>query len=412
MDRYYFKQQWKFWLIAFAFSIGTLSVLYTNFVVNKIKIDEQKRAKLWSEALKYEFSTDDGEFLNFLSDILEEHTQVPAIMTDESGVMVTSKGLDSTKTFNAREKGKLYDPDYFQEQLLDMKKKNPPLIVSAGPNQKRFIYYKDSLILTELRIFPYVQLGIIFIFLVVSYFTFSRSRRTEQNLVWVGMAKETAHQLGTPISALYAWMDYLREKYPQENVLAEVDEDIGRLQMITDRFSKIGSTPVLEPQELIPVIEKYIHYFEIRASRKIKFEVLGQNEVAMLNIPLFEWVIENLCKNAINAMGSVGKVTITVTPIRKGKVQVDFKDTGKGIPKLRWETIFQPGYTTRKRGWGLGLSLSRRIIENYHRGEIYVKESEIGKGTTFRIILKGAGSLKPIKKVPEPIAEGLLEQNS
>jgi signal transduction histidine kinase len=207
-------------------------------------------------------------------------------------------------------------------------------------------------------------------------------------------------------------MDYLREKYPQENVLAEVDEDIGRLQMITDRFSKIGSTPVLEPQELIPVIEKYIHYFEIRASRKIKFEVLGQNEVAMLNIPLFEWVIENLCKNAINAMGSVGKVTITVTPIRKGKVQVDFKDTGKGIPKLRWETIFQPGYTTRKRGWGLGLSLSRRIIENYHRGEIYVKESEIGKGTTFRIILKGAGSLKPIKKVPEPIAEGLLEQNS
>jgi len=409
MDRYYFKQQWKFLLIAFAFTIGTLSVLYTNYVVNRIKKDEQKRAKLWSEALKYEFSTDDGEFLSFLSDILEEHTQVPAIMTDESGVIVMSKDLDSTRTFDARQKGKKYDPGYFQEELLDMKKKNPPLVVNAGSNQKRYIYFKDSVILTELRLFPYVQLGIIFVFLVVSYFTFSRSRRTEQNLVWVGMAKETAHQLGTPISALYAWMDYLREKYPNETVLTEVDEDISRLQMITDRFSKIGSAPVLEPQELVPVIQKYIHYFEIRASRKIKFEVLGQKEVAMLNIPLFEWVIENLCKNAINAMGSVGKISIQVTPIRKGRVQVDFRDTGKGIPKLRWETIFQPGYTTRKRGWGLGLSLSRRIIENYHKGEIYVKDSEIGKGTTFRIILRGAGTISPQKKVPEPVAEGLLE---
>lgn len=410
MDRYYFKQQWKFWLIAFAFTICTLSVLYTNFVVNKIKKDEQKRAKLWSQAMKYELTTDDGEFLSFLSDILEEHTQVPAIMTDENGNIVESKELDSTKTFRAHEKGKFYDPDYFQAQLQDMKKKNPPIEVPAGSGQKRYIYFRDSLILTELRLFPYIQLGIIFVFLVVSYFTFSRSRRTEQNLVWVGMAKETAHQLGTPISALYAWMDYLREKYPQEMVLSEVDEDINRLKMITERFSKIGSAPVLEPQEIIHVIEKYIHYFEIRASRKIQFEVLGQNEITLLNVPLFEWVIENLCKNAINAMGSAGKISIMVTPVRKGKVQVDFRDTGRGIPKLRWETIFQPGYTTRKRGWGLGLSLCRRIIENYHKGEIYVKESELGKGTTFRMILRGAGPLEHEKKVPEPEAEGLLEE--
>jgi len=410
MDRYYFKQQWKFWLIAFAFTIGSLSVLYTNFVVNKIKFEEERRAKLWSEALRLEFQTDDGEFLNFLSDILAEHTQVPAIMTNESGLIVQSNGLDSTKTFNSREKGKYYDPDYFQEQLVDMKKKNKPFVIEAAGNQKLYIYYKESKLLTELKLFPYVQLGIIFIFLVVSYFTFSRSRRTEQNLVWVGMAKETAHQLGTPISALYAWMDYLRDKYPKEMVISEVDEDISRLQMIADRFSKIGSTPVLEPQELIPVIEKYIHYFAIRTSRKIQFEVLGENEKALLNVPLFEWVIENLCKNAINAMGSVGKVTITVSPLRKGKVQVDFRDTGKGIPKLRWETIFQPGYTTRRRGWGLGLSLSRRIIENYHKGEIYVKESEIGKGTTFRIILRGEGYISKRKKAPGVVPQELLEE--
>jgi len=396
MDRFYFKQQWKFWLIAFALTIGSLSVLYTNFVVNKIKIDEQKRAKLWSEALKHELSTEDGEFLNFLIDILEEHTSVPAIMTDSTGLIVATKGLDSTKTFNPREPGKYYDPGYFQAELLEMKLKNPPFVFDVpgmpknSSSSRRFIYYKESLLLTELKIFPYVQLGIIFIFLVISYFTFSRSRRTEQNLVWVGMAKETAHQLGTPISALYAWMDYLREKYPDELVLTEVDEDISRLQMITDRFSKIGSAAVLEPCELIPVIEKYIHYFKIRASRKIEFEVQGENEKALLNVPLFEWVIENLCKNAINAMGSAGKITITVSAARKNRVQIDFRDTGNGIPKLRWETIFQPGYTTRKRGWGLGLSLCRRIIENYHRGEIFVKESEIGKGTTFRIILRGA----------------------
>ncbi len=390
MDEYFFKQQWKFWLIAFALSIGGLSVLYTNYVVNKIKLDEQKRAKLWYEALRQELTTEDGEFLLFLSDILEEHTSVPAIMTDESGLIVAAKGLDSTKTFNLRERGKQYDPAYFEMELEEMKKKYPPFIFATVGNQKRFIYYKDSLLLTELTYFPFIQIIIIFIFLVVSYITFSRSRRTEQNLVWVGMAKETAHQLGTPISALYAWMDLLKDKYPDEFVIREVEEDIARLQMITDRFSKIGSKAILEPHLLFPVVEKYIHYFKVRTSRNIDFEIIGKNERAMLNVPLFEWVIENLCKNAINSMGSKGKITISLSVARKNKIFIDFKDTGSGIPKLRWESIFQPGYTTRKRGWGLGLSLSRRIIENYHKGEIFVKESEIGIGTTFRIVLKSA----------------------
>ncbi len=388
MDRSNFKGRWKFWLIAFAITIGSLSLLYTNYVVNKIKIEEQKRAKLWAESLRQELTTEDGDFLNFLLDILEEHTSVPAIMTDENGLIVATKGLDSTKTFNIREKDKIYDPSYFQDELLDMKAKYPPFVFEAFGNQKRFIYYKESLLLTELKFFPYIQLSIIITFLLVAYFTFSRSRRTEQNLVWVGMAKETAHQLGTPISALYAWMDYLREKYPEEDILKEVDEDISRLQMITDRFSKIGSTPVLEKYALIPVIEKYIHYFKIRASQKIEFEVKGNAANALLNVPLFEWVIENLCKNAINAMGSTGKISILISSVRKNKIQIDFTDTGKGISKSLWKTIFQPGFTTRKRGWGLGLSLSKRIIENYHKGEIFVKESELGKGTTFRIVLK------------------------
>jgi len=358
-------------------------------MVKKIKMEEEKTAKLWAESLQQEFKTTNSDFLIFLGDVLREHTSVPAILLDQDGMILGTKGLDSTKTFNSSEKNKYFDPDYFKEQLSLMKAHGRPFEIDLEKGKKNYVFYKESALLTELKYFPYIQLSVICVFLLVSYFAFNRSRRTQQNQVWVGMAKETAHQLGTPISALYAWMDHLHDKYTDEPVLAEMENDIHRLQMITDRFSKIGSTPVLEKHDVLDVIEAYILYFKVRVSKKINFKIEGDHVNALLSVPLFEWVIENICKNAINAMRSEGNIDILIAT-QKNKVTIDIRDTGTGIPKFKWETIFQPGYTTRKRGWGLGLSLTRRIIDGYHKGDIFVKESEVGKGTTFRIILQAA----------------------
>lgn len=385
----YYQTQWKIILLLFAGMIGTLSVFYTDYMVKKIKMEEEKTAKLWAESLQQEFKTTNSDFLIFLGDVLREHTSVPAILLDQDGMILGTKGLDSTKTFNSSEKNKYFDPEYFKEQLSLMKAHGRPFEIDLEKGKKNYVYYKESALLTELKYFPYIQLSVICVFLLVSYLAFNRSRRTQQNQVWVGMAKETAHQLGTPISALYAWMDHLHDKYADEPVLAEMENDIYRLQMITDRFSKIGSTPVLEKHDVLNVIENYILYFKVRVSKKINFKIEGDHVNALLSVPLFEWVIENICKNAINAMRSEGNIDILIAT-QKNKVIIDIRDTGTGIAKFKWETIFQPGFTTRKRGWGLGLSLTRRIIEGYHKGDIFVKESEIGKGTTFRIILQAA----------------------
>lgn len=385
----YVETSWKIILLVFATLIGGLSVFYTDYMVTKIKQEEEKTAKLWAESLQGEFKTTNSDFLIFLGDVLREHTSVPAILVDQDGMILGVKGLDSTKTYNPSEKTKYFDPDYFKEQLQIMKAYGHPFEIDLEGGKKNYVFYEESTLLTELRYFPYVQLSVICVFMLVSYFAFNRSRRTQQNQVWVGMAKETAHQLGTPISALYAWMDHLHEKYTDEPVLDEMENDIHRLQMITDRFSKIGSTPVLEKHDVARVIEDYILYFKVRVSQKIKFTIEGEHVNALLSVPLFEWVIENICKNAINAMRSEGSIDISVTT-QKGKVNIDIRDTGTGIPKHKWGTIFEPGYTTRKRGWGLGLSLTRRIVEGYHKGDIFVKESEIGRGTTFRIVLQAA----------------------
>lgn len=383
------ETRWKIVLLIFAALIGIMSVFYTDYMVKKIKLEEEKTAKLWAESLQGEFKTTNSDFLIFLGDILREHTSVPAILIDQDGMILGTKDLDSTKTFNSSEKGKFYDPDYFKEQLVLMKAYGRPFEIDLEGGKKNYVFYKESDLLTELQYFPYLQLSVICIFLLVSYFAFNRSRRTQQNQVWVGMAKETAHQLGTPISALYAWMDHLHDKYEDEPVLQEMENDIHRLQMITDRFSKIGSAPILEKHDVVTVIREYILYFQVRISKKVKISVEGDSAFAMLSVPLFEWVIENICKNAINAMKSEGNIDINIF-VQKNKVLIDIRDTGSGIPKLKWKTIFQPGYTTRRRGWGLGLSLTRRIVEGYHKGMIVVKESELGKGTTFRITLQSA----------------------
>ncbi|HWW43358.1 HAMP domain-containing sensor histidine kinase, partial [Pedobacter sp.] len=265
--------------------------------------------------------------------------------------------------------------------------------------RKMLVYYKDSFILTQLRYFPYIQLGVIALFLLTAYVAFSSARKAEQDQVWVGMAKETAHQLGTPISSLMAWVELIKSRFDAEDdpLIAEMENDIKRLEVITDRFSKIGSKPILEDHVVFVVIHNFIDYFKLRTSDKIIFNITGDEQVrAMLNVPLFDWVIENLLKNAANAIANEGSITVNIIEnLAKEEVFIDVTDTGKGIPRSKFDAVFQPGFTTRKRGWGLGLSLTRRIVENYHSGQIFVKDSDLGKGTTFRIILKSSITYEP-----------------
>ncbi|RZK53045.1 MAG: HAMP domain-containing histidine kinase [Pedobacter sp.] len=280
-----------------------------------------------------------------------------------------------------------------------MKAQHKPAIMRGIYDEKLIVYYKDSFILTQLRFFPYIQLGVIGLFLITAYVAFSSARRAEQDQVWVGMAKETAHQLGTPISSLMAWTELMKSKFDAEDdpLIAEMENDIHRLEIITDRFSKIGSKPILEDHVVFIVVKNFVDYFKVRTSDKVTFIIQGDNQVrAMLSIPLFDWVTENLLKNAANAIENEGTITINIIEnLTKEEVFIDVSDTGKGIARSKFDTVFQPGYTTRKRGWGLGLSLTKRIIENYHSGQIFVKDSELGKGTTFRIILKSSITYEP-----------------
>jgi signal transduction histidine kinase len=272
-----------------------------------------------------------------------------------------------------------------------MKKQHTPIKLTVF-NTRWLVYYKDSDLLTELKYFPYVQLSVIAIFLLMAYTAFSSSRKSEQDQVWVGLAKETAHQLGTPISSLMAWTELMKDKFHAEDdpLIAEMENDIRRLEIVADRFSKIGSKPKLEELKVYEVVKDFVDYFKVRVSKNISFEMTGNPHLqAGLNVPLFDWVLENLLKNAVNAIDGKGQIKVNVSGNKiKKQVFIDISDTGKGIPRSKFDTIFRPGYTTRKRGWGLGLSLTKRIMENYHDGQIFVRDSELGKGTTFRIVLK------------------------
>lgn len=387
------KKRWKIGLLSFAGIIGLSSLVYTNILVKKLQTQEKEKIELRMEATKQlvkATDTTDSQFIVFLFDYIINKNNTALIIADSNDVILQTRGLDSTKTLNAEiEPNKKLDPDYFADQLEEMKSQHEPIVYEVFPGEKQYIYFKDSSILTQLKIYPYLQLTIIAIFLIASYLAFSSSRKAEQNRVWVGMAKETAHQLGTPISSLLAWMDYLKEKYADQDQSSfhEMEHDIQRLELVADRFSKIGSMPQLKPENVLKVVESGIEYIQKRSPSRIVYEVNGDDNIeAKLNPSLFDWVIENLCKNAVNAIGTEGKISIFIRKHKK-KVYIDISDTGKGIPKSKFETVFEPGYTTRKRGWGLGLSLVKRIIENYHYGQIFVKESTIGKGTTFRIVL-------------------------
>jgi K+-sensing histidine kinase KdpD len=382
MRAYDQKRYWKFIIIAAAALIGGISLLYTRSLVKSLAVQEDNKIKLWANATKQLIKAE-GD-INFLLNIIEDNETIPTILVDDDGNIVTTRNLDPK-----REK----DTVYINQTLEIMKNEHVPIKILYDEENKRYnyLYYENSKLLNELKTYPFIQLALIGFFALMSYFALSSSRKAEQNQVWVGMSKETAHQLGTPISSLREWLNLIREtdKDQQEEILQEFDYDIKRLELITERFSKIGSEPVLKAENLDLVVEKSISYLKNRISSKVKFEInIGKpGNWALINIPLFDWVIENLCKNAVDAMEGTGNLNIQINHDAEF-VYLDITDTGKGVPRSKFKTIFKPGYTTKKRGWGLGLSLVKRIVHEYHKGQIYVRHSEPGKGTTFRIVLK------------------------
>lgn len=319
---------------------------------------------------------------SFFDDVVNNYSSVaPIIITDSTGKKVKAWGnIDSAR---------VKDSAYVANLIHEMKQENEPITFRLADKGKQYVYYKNSFLLMQLKYYPFVQFAIIGIFLFVAYILFSIARRSEQNQVWVGLAKETAHQLGTPLSSMMAWLELLRVKEVEPEIVNELHKDVERLNVITDRFSKIGSESDMVNQDIIPIIEDTIEYMKKRTSRKITYEVNchgSESVIAPINKHLFTWVIENLSKNALDAIQGKGKVTVDV--VESGKqVYIDLSDTGKGIPKNKFKSVFNPGYTSKERGWGLGLSLARRIINEYHRGKVFVKNSIPGKGTTFRIII-------------------------
>jgi signal transduction histidine kinase len=375
------KQRWKALLLLAAILIGAASLWYTNKLVRKLSEEEGKKIQLWSEATRRLADvTELNSDINFLSSVISNNTTIPVILADEQFRPLSWRNLDSLSAL---------DSTYLSGQIAIMREQHEPIEIAFGPTLKQYILYKDSDVLVRLRYYPYFQLAVIALFLLVSYLAFSSSRKAEQNQVWVGMAKETAHQLGTPLSSMMAWLELLKMKGTGTEYTTEIEKDIQRLQTITDRFSKIGSAPALKREDVLTVMHHSVDYIRSRSSDKTVFKVEGPSYQisAPMNVPLFEWVVENLLKNALDAMEGAGTIHVQVTD-QQQFVYIDVSDTGKGVPKSSYKTIFKPGYTTKSRGWGLGLSLSKRIIEEYHDGQIFVKSSEAGKGTTFRIVLK------------------------
>jgi hypothetical protein len=498
MNIYSKKKQWKWALFIVAIFIVFTSLWYTNKLVNGIKDDEEKKIRLWAEAVQKkaglvkftndlfqklqseerkkaelyafatkELSSDVFTISEFVLKVLQDNTTVPVILTDDENNITASRNLDSViennkealkielenmkalyepvvidvyrgkknylyhkdsrlfsdikvvfdsliKSFisdvainsaavpviytdSSRSKIiavgnidslKINTPKKIATTILLMEEQNTPIPIDLGEGHKNYIFYEQSPLLTQLKYYPYVQFGVIGVFLLIAYILFNISRKAEQDQVWVGMSKETAHQLGTPLSSLMAWIDYLKSSGTDDMVVSEMNRDVMRLNMITERFSKIGSQPTLQDEDICLVIKNALDYLKQRTSKNVNYVLeLPQTEIhAKLSVPLFEWVIENLCKNAVDAMDGKGEFKVTIIDIPEG-VAIDLADTGKGIPKSKLKSVFKPGYTTKKRGWGLGLSLCKRIIENYHDGKIFVLQSEENKGTTFRIIL-------------------------
>lgn len=384
LNNYSTKQYLKIILLLLALAIGLFSLFYSNRMVIKLSIEERKKISQWAEAQEFIAKADPELDLSFYNKIIESNSTIPVFLADESGFL-THRNIDSSR---------IRSPKKIQAYFEELKAETQPIPIKITEDYTQYIYYDESSTLKQLKIYPYIQLGLVSMFVLVSYFAFSYSRRSEQNQVWVGLAKETAHQLGTPMSSLMAWVELIEtdKSFATSESLAEMRKDLDRLRVITERFSKIGSTPVLNKCDIGKQLHLAIDYIKTRSSEEVHY-IYENNETepvyANINVPLFDWVVENICKNAMDAMNGKGSISIRCRA-RNNKIIIDISDTGKGMPKSLFKRVFKPGFTTKQRGWGLGLSLVKRIIENYHKGHIFVKESIPNKKTTFRIILKQA----------------------
>ena len=377
---YEISQRLKLIFILVAIAIVVVSTLFTNRLAKSLATEEQKKVEIWAEATHQSIIADENTDITFISSIIQGNTTIPVILTDTSNNVLSSLNIIEPKT----------NIDDFYVSEISKFSANKPRIKIKIDNTVEYLYYDDSSFVKQLYYFPYIQLGVIIIFLLVAFFAFSGTKKAEQNQVWVGLSKETAHQLGTPISSLLAWVDLLKMRHKEDKLIVEMEKDVNRLRIIAERFSKIGSKPDLQIVSLNETLLNSVQYMTNRSSQKVAINChLPEDEhlFIKLNVPLFEWVIENLCKNAIDAMDGVGRIDIHVL-LKNEEVYIDVKDTGKGMDKRKFKVIFTPGFTTKKRGWGLGLSLAKRIIEEYHGGKIFVKQSELNVGTVFRIILK------------------------
>ena len=394
MDIYSKKQKWKFALIGFAVIIGISSLFVTNTLVKELKTEERKKIELWAQATKHLVSlTGEGDY-SLAIKVISENNNIPVILVDACDSILENRNFQNfTKTDSffinlGIITPQIIDNKFLRSELNEMKESGDEPIEINIIGDKQWIYYKDSALLYRLRYYPVYQLGFIGLFMFIAYFMFSASRRSEQNKVWAGMAKETAHQIGTPLSSLMAWTELLKEKEGTEQMVTEMEKDIQRLETITERFSKIGSKSELQKRDIVSLVSQSIEYLKARMPVNTKFDIqVPVKEIIIpLNSVLFEWVIENLVTNAVDAMKGKGKISVSITE-EENKIVVNISDTGDGIDRSIIKNIFKPGVTSKKRGWGLGLSLSRRIIEEYHKGSIFVMKSEKGKGTTFSIRL-------------------------
>jgi K+-sensing histidine kinase KdpD len=395
MEFYQDNTRLKWIILAVSVSISIGSIYYTNVLVEQLKQRERNQVKLFAKALEYTSNDQENNILFITEEIIYKNNSIPLILSDENDRIVNYNNIFIDASWSDKRKN-----ETLQRELREMKLTYTPVeIILKDPTTgevfgKQYIFYKNSFLLTQLIAYPYIQLSVIAIFAFISYLAFNYSRTAEQNRVWVGLAKETAHQLGTPLSSLMAWVEVLRDDADIKNkgIVDELDKDIKKLTVVTERFSSIGSTPTLKDENIYQLVNNVVGYLQPRVSSRINFEVhtLSETIIARIHAPLFEWVVENLCKNAVDAMGSTGTIAIRILRGGAGKVLVDISDTGKGIPKANVTNVFKPGFTTKKRGWGLGLALAKRIIEIYHEGKIFVKSSEENQGTTFRIELKSS----------------------
>ena len=379
-------RQVKIMLFVAAIVLAVLSLVVSHYLVRDLYAEERSKMEIWSEAMRALNNADENADLNLVLKVINDNNTIPVIVTDSMGHVQTFRNLkisdchsyDDSLRYAAKAARSLYNSDRFIKIAIG----------DSIASDNIFVCYDDSVMLKRLSSYPYVQLCVVFVFVVVAIFALLTSKKAEQNKVWVGLSKETAHQLGTPISSLMAWTEILKETYPDDDLIPEMDKDVKRLQLIADRFSKIGSLPEPVPSSLNEVMEHVISYMDRRTSAKVKMiRRFPDHEVVVnLNASLFEWVIENLSKNAVDAMEGAGTITLTIDDSQDNRVIVEVSDTGKGIKKKNLRNVFRPGFTTKKRG--CGLSLAKRIVEEYHHGRIFVKCSEIGKGTTFRIELR------------------------